>query len=322
MPLGLLWASFCLRSTTLCRPHQRPPISPSHTTANSSHTIPRRPASVSHPAAVFALSSNPPLSSSKPQVMSEEGRSVIQSRRKPPRLLVIRNPDDERDNTVGDEVQPSFSYHSQASVASNQYEEKPQPSRAPYPPPLTTNFPPATLGHYPASRPNPSNQSLSSPSSTSSRAFESTPPPSTPGQSNPPDDMSSEGTLGQDGVLVGCADGSDVTPFSASSKRGYIQRLAPSPKHRRRGSRPQISPVTSVADPLPSTSSSSANESLLHERITLLVTRDSEHLVTVDVYGVKLRDAAYIRERIFSKLKIPDDEQDRQAFYCTEIAGR
>ena len=39
------------------------------------------------------------------------------------------------------------------------------------------------------------------------------------------------------------------------------------------------------------------------ERINLLVTKDAEHLVTVDVYGVKLRDAVYIRERIFTKVR-------------------
>ena len=41
----------------------------------------------------------------------------------------------------------------------------------------------------------------------------------------------------------------------------------------------------------------------MQERINLLVTKDAEHLVTVDVYGVKTRDAAFIRERIFSKVR-------------------
>ena len=42
----------------------------------------------------------------------------------------------------------------------------------------------------------------------------------------------------------------------------------------------------------------------MQERINLLVTKDTEHLVTVDVYGVKLRDAEFIRERIFTKVRI------------------
>lgn len=58
-----------------------------------------------------------------------------------------------------------------------------------------------------------------------------------------------------------------------------------------------------MTDGSPSTSSSTLNEDLKQERINLLVTKDAEHLVTVDVYGVKRRDAAYVRERIFSKVR-------------------
>ena len=170
--------------------------------------------------------------------MSEEAKSFYQAqpRRPKPRLLVVSNPDNvDADNS------PLWFPPSQPPHSNKSYAEPQQPLKAPPPPPLTTNLPPASLGQYPASRPNPSNQSLSSPSSTSSRAFESTPPPSTPGQSNPPDDISSEGTLGQDGVLVGYPDVSETTPPSACSSRkaGFIQRFGAFPKHRRRTSRPQ-----------------------------------------------------------------------------------
>ncbi len=163
--------------------------------------------------------------------MSEETKSLYQAqpRRAKPRLLVISNLDVDTD--------PRYPQH---PYPFQPYEETQPTLKAPPPPPLTTNLPPA---QYPASRPNPSNQSLSSPSSTSSRAFESTPPPSTPGQSNPPDDISSEGTLGQEGVLVSYPDASETTPPSACSSRrggGFMQKLGPF-KHKRRGSsnRPQ-----------------------------------------------------------------------------------
>lgn len=64
------------------------------------------------------------------------------------------------------------------------------------------------------------------------------------------------------------------------------------------------SPTTSVPEYLPSTSSSSINESPSEERITLLVTTDAEHLVTVDVSGARYRNAAFIRERIFAKVSV------------------
>lgn len=180
--------------------------------------------------------------------MSDDARSVLQSRRRQPRLLIVSNPDDaEADNNVGQEAQPPSvpfnPYYQQQPFSNQTYEEKQPLSRAPAPTPLTTCLPPTTLGQYSSSRPNQSNHSLSSPSSTSSRAFESTPPPSTPGQSNPPDDMSSEGTLGQDGVLVGYPDGTEVTPPSASSRsKAFMQKtLAALPGHKRRASsnRPQ-----------------------------------------------------------------------------------
>ncbi|THH33522.1 hypothetical protein EUX98_g665 [Antrodiella citrinella] len=53
------------------------------------------------------------------------------------------------------------------------------------------------------------------------------------------------------------------------------------------------------------------------EKVTLLVTADAETLKTVDITGA--RDAAFIRERIFTKLQISDDDQTPFSIYRTEI---
>jgi hypothetical protein len=232
-------------ATTVCSSRPTLIASPSRWQAISSHPSPP-PRLENNPQHTLSPSLSSPTIDwyLKATNMSEDVKSVFHMRRKP-RLLVVSNPDDaDADDRVPEEGQSSFppfnSHPTPPSFANKPFEEISTPPRAPAPPPLTTNLPPATL-QYPSSRPNQSNQSLSSPSSTSSRAFESTPPPSTPGQSNPPDEISSEGTLGQDGVLVGYPDGSEITPPSASSRKGFMHKLRDFPKHKRRTSsnRPQ-----------------------------------------------------------------------------------
>ena len=102
------------------------------------------------------------------------------------RVLILSNPSDDSDEGRLD----TQSSHSGPSYAQNH--PLPPTTRVP-PPPLTTRDL-AERGKYPSSRSNPSNPALSSPSSTSSHVLESTPPPSTPGQSLPSVDIS-EGTL-------------------------------------------------------------------------------------------------------------------------------
>lgn len=245
--------------------------------------------------------------------MSDEVKSTTSKPRKPrPRILVVNNPSpsDEED------TYPSNS----ASMSNPSLSDRAHSSATQYIAPLTTNLPEVSRP-YPSSRSNPSNPALSSPSSTSSRAFESTPPPSTPGQSNHPEELCNEGTLRQDLV-----DGSEtITPPSATSRPpGMLSRLRFNrPGHARRTSnnsaRPAPvchgsvsvavgyilmflqSPTTSIPESYSSqTSGVSGSRSSPLERVTLLVTTDAEHLVTVDVTGAN--DAAFIRERIFTKV--------------------
>jgi hypothetical protein len=146
-------------------------------------------------------------------------------KRKPRIILVVNNPD-------------PYS-HQPSSTPNQSLSDASYAGPSPHPPPLTTNLPDVSRP-YPSSHSNPSNPALSSPSSTSSRAFESTPPPSTPGQSSHPDDLSSEGTLRQEPVIVPYPDGSDLTPPSGISRpTGLLSRFRPPlprPSHGRRSS--------------------------------------------------------------------------------------
>jgi hypothetical protein len=65
------------------------------------------------------------------------------------------------------------------------------------------------------------------------------------------------------------------------------------------------SPTASIPEPYPAQNGGysvgySGSRGSPLDRITLLVTTDAEHLVTVDVTGAN--DAAFIRERIFTKV--------------------
>lgn len=153
--------------------------------------------------------------------MSDEVKSTTSKpRRQRPRILVVNNPGPDSDDE-------QITYPADASSMSNpSYSDRAHPSASQYIPPLTTNLSEVSRP-YPSSRSNPSNPALSSPSSTSSRAFESTPPPSTPGQSNHPEELCTEGTLRQEPVLVSYSDASEtITPPSATSRTtGVFNRL-------------------------------------------------------------------------------------------------
>lgn len=102
--------------------------------------------------------------------MSEDARSKNQRR-----VLYVANPGSDSDDSDDN----NLNYHNLPSSISTQQQPTSRPS-AYHPAPLTTNLPPDHTHHYQHSNP-----TLSSPSSTSSPAAESTPPPSTPGIAAP-----------------------------------------------------------------------------------------------------------------------------------------
>ncbi|KIK70895.1 hypothetical protein GYMLUDRAFT_301387 [Collybiopsis luxurians FD-317 M1] len=170
---------------------------------------------------------------------------------------------------------------------------KPTPSA---PSPLTTNIPVRAPGYK------PSHPSLSSPSSTSSPAAEETPPPSTPGVSGPLIDLTAEDPA--------IAPSSSVYDQPAPRSQQQKFNLFKSPFHgnklnRPNHKRPSTSPTVSTSD---------------ERRILVLVTADSERYVNVEITGA--RNPAFIRECVFTKLNIYDEEdQSRFSIYQTEIGA-
>ena len=173
--------------------------------------------------------------------MSDDVKSTAKPRKSRPRILVVNNPNPDSSSSSDEEhiLNPYYQQSVLGSIANPSFPEQSY-NPSPYPPPLTTTNLPEVSRPYPSSRSNPSNPALSSPSSTSSRAFESTPPPSTPGQSSHPDDLSSEGTLRQDTAAVSYSEVNDTTPPSATSRAGasLTRHRAPYPRpgHGRRAS--------------------------------------------------------------------------------------
>nr|WCD39453.1 Ste11-1 [Ganoderma boninense]VWO94206.1 STE/STE11/BCK1 protein kinase [Ganoderma boninense] len=259
--------------------------------------------------------------------MSDDARSI--HTRPPPqrrkRILVVSNASPESSEDEGPPPEPQKPYYyprplpspsiSLPSAEQPYRDRRYSPSNNSHlPPPLTTNLPP-----YSSSRSNPSNPALSSPSSTSSPAVESTPPPSTPGLGVPSLHIPDEGTIRQDMITPAASDRNDSTP-QASRPRGVFERIrshVPHQVHERRysssGSRPATSPVVSTPDSYLSQSFRSSPM----EKVIVLVTTDAENLHVVDITGAMT--PAFIRERIFTKLQISDEDQAKFAIYRTEI---
>lgn len=183
--------------------------------------------------------------------MSDDTRSNHAKPRKLKRILVVNNPSPDDGSSSDDQrrLPPSSSYSSTpltypprplpiSPVHPAPHHDHPLSSTASHiPAPLTTNFPDHRV-NYPSSRSNPSNPALSSPSSTSSRALESTPPPSTPGQSLPPVDLNSESTLRQEHVHTVSNDRNEGQhqPSSRTRLFDHFMPHLPRPSHNRRGS--------------------------------------------------------------------------------------
>ncbi|KAG6862396.1 hypothetical protein C0995_011836 [Termitomyces sp. Mi166 len=158
---------------------------------------------------------------------------------------------------------------------------RPQPQP---PPPAPTARPP----HHSSSASSPS-ESTSSPA-----ADDSAPPvldyalePLNPLHDAPPGPTSRTGRIIQTLRL----------PFHRSNNRPLVE----SPPRR-----PRTSPALPTAESLSG-------------KTLIVVTADSDWYVTVDISGAA--NAAFIRERIFNKLNIRDDEQSRFAVYQTEMGA-
>ncbi|KAK2461990.1 hypothetical protein APHAL10511_006453 [Amanita phalloides] len=103
-------------------------------------------------------------------------------------------------------------------------------------------------------------------------------------------------------------------PKFARSLAQHAKGPRPADPHARR---PRVSPTVSALDTIHSASTPGADKSDIN-KLLIVVTADSERYVTVDITGA--RHAAFIRECIFSKLKIcQDEEQAQYSIYKTEI---
>ncbi|KAF8078715.1 MAP kinase [Lyophyllum atratum] len=238
--------------------------------------------------------------------MSEDARGV----KGRTRVLYVANPGSDSDGSDDDHrahltAQPVFHHQ---PLRPNRPAQK---SQIPYTP-LTTHLP-----HHPSSHP-----SLSSPSTSSSPAAEeSTPPPTTPSLPVPPVDLTADALTPHDPAIAAhsIADGPQIT---TSRKGKFIQTLK-SPFYNRHNRppaessprRPRTSPTVSTPDSVSSLSSTGT----VSGKVLIVVTTDSDWYVTVDISGAP--NAVFVRECIFNKLNIQDDEQLRFSIYQTEMGA-
>ncbi|CDO73492.1 hypothetical protein BN946_scf185013.g127 [Trametes cinnabarina] len=281
--------------------------------------------------------SSPPIST-RPinAAMSDDTRSMNTRarRQKHGRVLVISNPSPESSSDEGIPAPqeqrkpfirplPSPSRSAEAYY-NDRYQHVPINPLHTHIPPLTTDIP------YPSSRSNPSNGTLSSPSSSSSPAVESTPPPSTPGLTGSGIHLTDEGTIRQDTLKFAPPDRNDNIPQSSRHRlydrveraKSNVPGQGPVRRGSLSGSRPATSPTVSTPEsyappapyvpPAPHMFRSSPME-----KVIVLVTTDAENLQIVDITGAMT--PAFIRERIFTKLQIPDEDQAKYSIYRTEV---
>ncbi|KAI0639678.1 hypothetical protein C8Q77DRAFT_81212 [Trametes polyzona] len=255
--------------------------------------------------------------------MSDDTRSLNHRKaRGTRRILVLSNPSPE---SSGDEAfppppetykprplpSPSRSLPSTEQYYNGTYHNV---SVNPPVPPLTTD-----LHCYPRS--NPSNGTLSSPDSSSSPAVESTPPPSTPGFAGPGIHLTDEGTIRQDTIKPTSSDRSDNTPPSSRPRpyermRSHLPGQFPTRRGSLSGPRPATSPTVSTPDSYAPPVAHMFRSSPM-EKVVVLVTTDAENLQVVDITGAMT--PAFIRERIFTKLQISDEDQAKYSIYRTEV---
>ncbi|KAG8689612.1 hypothetical protein FRC09_012349, partial [Ceratobasidium sp. 395] len=218
-------------------------------------------------------------------------------------ILVVANPD----HSSSEDDTPASS-----AVYANY---RPPTIRAPSPRPTRTGHPAAS----PRTIASPSPTSYVSPSGSSARSSnspgpESTPPPPTPSHGLPPLDLGfAKPSHVTPNLPVG--EDSDNQPESSATPHVY-------PPHIRRpsdGTRAIQSPSTRRPFSPPGRHVLSPPQRTPSERIIVAVTHDAENYVVVDITGQT--DAQAIRERILSKLHIPDDLHASFAIYRTELGG-
>lgn len=238
-----------------------------------------------------------------PPLMSEDNRS---SHARGRRVLVLSNPDPGDSSSSEDDrrrvrPQPPTSDSSLHQPSPPPVPPSPYRPIKPGPPtPLTTDLP----RHITSSHSNPT---LSSPSSQSSNAVESTPPPSTPGQVVPPDIAAPSFTHD---------DGSSVNERTEVHHPNRLQKLSDKIwKSRRPSSHRPIEPESSGN----SSSCRLPNSKSQDRAVVIMVTYDCHAYTAVDVTSPK--SAAFIWERIFTELKIPDEDQSSEfAIYRTQVS--
>ncbi|KAI0304802.1 hypothetical protein BC826DRAFT_978271 [Russula brevipes] len=259
--------------------------------------------------------------------MADDARSLAPRRRPHRPILVVANPGPDSDSDSANEPSTRSAYYFP-------YSHNDPPSPSPPSPSIDKSFPiqlassrepgPLTTTNLPShSRPHPASQSnpaLSSPSGTSS------PPPSTPGQSLPPTDFTrfSVGpSLSSDALVQ-----QQHTPLHATSAGHLLSKVKahiPRFHHDRRlsgSSRPTSSPTnTTPSEPDANRAVNNDGRSPPPDKslTRIFVTGDSDQYYTVDITG--FRNADFIKELIFSKLRIEDEEQSRYSIYRTEIGS-
>ena len=185
--------------------------------------------------------------------MSDDTRSMHPKARRPVRrgrVLVVNNPspdsDSDQDIPIPQETykpyvyprplpSPSLSLPAAESLYSERHHNPPTNPHI-----LTTDI------QYNSSRSNPSNGTLSSPSSSSSPAVETTPPPSTPGLTGPGIHLTDEGTVRQDTLKFIPVDRVDATPQPPPRSREVerVRSHLPGQGPTRRGSLSGSRPAT------------------------------------------------------------------------------
>jgi hypothetical protein len=170
--------------------------------------------------------------------MSEDARAVKGRRL----LYYIANPSSDSEGSEDDPTRIQSANTPQSAYIHTPLRPNRPPARCNpplhhQPAPLTTNLPSNHVSHH------SSHPSLSSPSSTSSPAAEeSTPPPSTPGVSNPPVDLSSDGPVHEPAIASHSNDRSmnDGPQITMTSRKKFLQTLKSPFQSHSRHQRPTI----------------------------------------------------------------------------------
>ncbi|THH09471.1 hypothetical protein EW145_g1989 [Phellinidium pouzarii] len=275
--------------------------------------------------------------------MAEDTQSSILGRRRVRRgPLVVTNPGNDSDEDArgwpghrssprNPQPLPSPSSHSpyseQSSLPSTSYTPK---SSMPLKAPISDQS-----SSY-AVRSNLSNPSLSSPSGSCSPAVESTPPPSTPGQHTPTEGGMTPAVEKPSSVFSD--DKQDVRQHNNAARMSMMDRVKQHLPlyHAKNNNGSRQSPVClthkhelflttdpflPLQSPIVTNNSSyvSPTRDAISNKVLLTVTTDCDNYTPLDISGA--RNAAIIKEKIFSKLQISDDQQIYFSIYRTEIGS-